>query len=61
MQIISGGEGKCVAEFKVTEEHLNKGGGLHGGLTATIIDNFTTYALMSSGASPGVSVNLNVR
>lgn len=35
-------------------------GGLHGGVTASLLDNITTYALMSKGGHPGVSVDLNV-
>lgn len=36
--IVSGGDGKCLAEMKVLPEHLNRGGGLHGGLSSTIVD-----------------------
>lgn len=38
ISIVGGGEGKCVAEMKVEKEHLNRGGGLHGGLSSTIVD-----------------------
>lgn len=44
-------------------EHLNRGGGLHGGFSATIVDVVTTYALMTMDEEmprPGVSVNLSV-
>ncbi|KAH8235133.1 hypothetical protein KR032_009172 [Drosophila birchii] len=58
--ITGGGDGRVVGEFTVEKEHLNRGGTLHGGLTATIVDNVTTYALMTKGSHPGVSVNLNV-
>ncbi|CAD7080782.1 unnamed protein product [Hermetia illucens] len=58
--VTSGGEGNCVAEFTVSEEHLNQGGGLHGGFTATIVDNVTTYALMTKDKHPGVTVDLHV-
>ncbi|XP_055915288.1 acyl-coenzyme A thioesterase 13-like [Eupeodes corollae] len=60
VEITSGGDGKCLAEFTVSEEHLNRGGGLHGGFTATLVDNITTYALMSKDCHPGVSVDLHV-
>lgn len=33
---------------------------MHGGLTATIVDNFSTVAIMSDDCQPGVSVDLNV-
>ncbi|XP_058835475.1 acyl-coenzyme A thioesterase 13-like isoform X1 [Topomyia yanbarensis] len=61
IQMISGGDGKCVAEFKVAEEHLNRAGGLHGGYTATLVDVVTTYALMTKdNCLPGVSVDIHV-
>ncbi|EDV96681.1 acyl-coenzyme A thioesterase 13 [Drosophila grimshawi] len=60
VKITSGGDGSVVGEFTVTAEHLNRLGSLHGGLTATILDNITTYALMSKGSHPGVSSCLNV-
>ncbi|XP_011214495.2 acyl-coenzyme A thioesterase 13 [Bactrocera dorsalis] len=60
VQIIDGADGKCTAEFKVAPEHLNRGGTLHGGFTATIVDMVTTYALMSKPCNPGVSVDLHV-
>ncbi|XP_075162204.1 acyl-coenzyme A thioesterase 13-like [Haematobia irritans] len=59
-KITGGGDGRCVGEFTVAKSHLNASGGLHGGYTATVLDNITTYALMSTGAHPGVSVDLHV-
>ncbi|BFF99637.1 acyl-coenzyme A thioesterase 13-like [Drosophila madeirensis] len=58
--ITGGGEGRAIGEFTVEKEHLNRQGTLHGGLTATIVDNVTTYALMSAGSHPGVTATLNV-
>ncbi|XP_030372135.1 acyl-coenzyme A thioesterase 13-like [Scaptodrosophila lebanonensis] len=60
VKITGGGDGVCTAEFKVAPEHLNMGGGLHGGYTATLVDMVTTYALMSKPCHPGVSVDLSV-
>ncbi|XP_064539812.1 acyl-coenzyme A thioesterase 13 [Drosophila montana] len=60
VKITKGGEGRCVGEFIVSAEHLNRLGSLHGGLTATILDNVTTYALMSKGSHPGVTSSLSV-
>ncbi|XP_064087724.1 acyl-coenzyme A thioesterase 13-like [Macrobrachium nipponense] len=58
---VSVGGGKCVAEMVVEEEHQNRGGTLHGGLTATLVDVISTMALMTTErAVPGVSVDLNV-
>ncbi|XP_058805244.1 acyl-coenzyme A thioesterase 13 [Phymastichus coffea] len=53
--------GKCKAELKIDEEHLNYGGSLHGGFTSTLVDCISTYALMShKNGAPGVSVDLHV-
>ncbi|XP_054085248.1 acyl-coenzyme A thioesterase 13-like isoform X4 [Zeugodacus cucurbitae] len=60
VQIIDGADGKCTAEFKVEPEHVNRGGFLHGGFTATVVDMVTTYALMSKPCNPGVTVDLHV-
>ncbi|KAI4503814.1 hypothetical protein M0802_001217 [Mischocyttarus mexicanus] len=61
VKILSAGDGNCKAELTVSEEHLNSGGTLHGGFTATIIDCISTYALMTCGTgAPGVSVNMNI-
>lgn len=49
--------------MKVTPAHLNKRGGLHGGLSSTIVDVVTTYALMThdeENMKAGVSVDLHV-
>ncbi|KAL7298227.1 acyl-coenzyme A thioesterase 13-like [Trichogramma pretiosum] len=61
VELISVEDGKCKAELKVDEEHLNYGGTLHGGFTSTLVDCISTYALMSHKAAvPGVSVDLHV-
>lgn len=63
MTIVGGGKGQCQAEMKVQAEHLNRGGGLHGGLSSTIVDVLTTYALMThdvENVKAGVSVDLHV-
>uniref|UniRef100_T1GK59 Thioesterase domain-containing protein n=1 Tax=Megaselia scalaris TaxID=36166 RepID=T1GK59_MEGSC len=60
VEILSCADGKCSAKFNVSDEQVNMGGGLHGGFTATLVDNITTYALMSKGTHPGVSVDLHV-
>lgn len=61
IQVTGGDVGRCVAEFVVNKENLNQGGGLHGGFTATIVDDFTTYALITKDCKPGVTVDLHVR
>lgn len=62
LKIVSGGDGKCVAEMKVEEEHQNYGGTLHGGMTATIVDIISTLGMMTHEkvTSPGVTVDLHV-
>ncbi|CAH2284492.1 Hypothetical predicted protein [Pelobates cultripes] len=47
--------------MKVEEEHTNRGGTLHGGLTATLVDVISTAALVhTERAAPGVSVDMNI-
>ncbi|XP_060525279.1 putative esterase F42H10.6 [Cylas formicarius] len=55
-------QGKCEAELTLDEEHTNIYGGLHGGLSATLVDSISSYALMSHehGQMPNVSINLNI-
>ena len=62
MQILvtSASHGNCVCELTVDESHVNRGGGLHGGFTATLVDNISTAAIMTTGCAPGVSVDMNV-
>ncbi|XP_012659715.1 acyl-coenzyme A thioesterase 13 [Otolemur garnettii] len=59
--VISAVPGKVVCEMKVEEEHTNKMGTLHGGLTATLVDNISTMALLcTERGAPGVSVDMNI-
>jgi len=62
VRVLSAGDGKCKAQFTVSEEHLNEGGFLHGGFTSTIIDCISSYAVMTCKTEPppGVSVDLHV-
>uniref|UniRef100_A0A8C0I8Z1 Acyl-coenzyme A thioesterase 13 n=1 Tax=Bubo bubo TaxID=30461 RepID=A0A8C0I8Z1_BUBBB len=46
MKLLSATPGKVVCEMKVEEEHTNRGGTLHGGLTATLVDVVSTAALL---------------
>lgn len=61
VEITGGDVGHCLAEFVVREENLNSAGGLHGGFTATVVDSFTTLALVTHNCVPGVTVDLHVR
>lgn len=61
VDILSTSSGKVVCEMRVEEEHANRGGTLHGGLTATLVDIISTLAIMQSERrAPGVSVDMNI-
>ncbi|XP_011419355.3 acyl-coenzyme A thioesterase 13-like [Crassostrea angulata] len=61
VRVVGGGDGKCTCEMTVMEEHQNAGGTLHGGVTATLVDAISTWALMTTPREvPGVSVDLSV-
>jgi acyl-coenzyme A thioesterase 13 len=47
--------------MKVHEEHQNRGGMMHGGMTSTLVDVVSTCALMANeNTSPGVSVDMSI-
>ncbi|KAM4835751.1 acyl-coenzyme A thioesterase 13 [Thomomys bottae] len=59
--VVSAAPEKLVCEMKVEEQHTNKFGTLHGGLTATLIDSISTIALIcTERGAPGVSVDMNI-
>ncbi|XP_037008897.1 acyl-coenzyme A thioesterase 13 [Artibeus jamaicensis] len=59
--LVSADPGKVTCELRVEEEHTNKFGTLHGGLTATLVDSISTLALLcTERALPGVSVDMNI-
>lgn len=60
LEVVAASRGACTCELKVTEEHLNKGGTLHGGFTATLVDSVSTVAIMIADKPPGASVDLSV-
>ena len=54
-------EGKASFKMIVDESHLNRPGTLHGGMTATLIDNLTTVVLATKPPhKPGVSVDISI-
>jgi len=62
-QFVEGDVGRCVAALVIDEEHTNRGGTLHGGLSALLVDNISTLALTSADGEPfsyGVSVNMDL-
>ncbi|KAJ8267582.1 hypothetical protein COCON_G00127540 [Conger conger] len=61
VNILSASPGKLVCEMKVEEEHTNRGGTLHGGMTATLVDVISTAALLhTERGAPGVSVDMHI-
>jgi len=52
--------GKCTCELTLDESHLNRGGTMHSGLTATLVDMVSTFAIMTADKPPGVSVDINI-
>ena len=60
IEVTAAAHGKCSCEIKVNETHLNRGGSLHGGFTATLVDNVSTVAIMCANKPPGVSVDMNI-
>ncbi|KAK7899069.1 hypothetical protein WMY93_019922 [Mugilogobius chulae] len=61
VEVLSASPGKVVCEMQVADEHINRGGTLHGGMTATLVDVISTLAIMHSERNlPGVSVDMNI-
>lgn len=61
MTLVSAAPEKLICEMKVEEQHTNKFGTLHGGLTATLVDSISTMALMcTERGAPGVSIDMNI-
>ncbi|XP_060554572.1 acyl-coenzyme A thioesterase 13-like [Ruditapes philippinarum] len=61
VKVTSGGGGACTCEMQVAEEHQNRAGTLHGGMTCTLVDAVSTWALLGTDEPvAGVSVDLSV-
>ncbi|XP_064607038.1 acyl-coenzyme A thioesterase 13-like [Liolophura sinensis] len=60
INVISGSDGGCVCELKVTEDNKNLYGSLHGGLMATLVDAVSTWGMEAHTSNPGISVELNI-
>ncbi|CAG8513949.1 4875_t:CDS:2 [Paraglomus occultum] len=61
MKITQATHGRVSGEFTVGGKHLNRLGGLHGGVTSTIVDLGGSLAIASKGLfATGVSTDLNV-
>ncbi|RUS80953.1 hypothetical protein EGW08_011273 [Elysia chlorotica] len=61
MTVVSAGGGKCLCELRVQPKMLNVSGKLHGGVTASLVDAVSTYALTTTGQGrSGSSIELSV-
>lgn len=63
MKVISVGEGNCVAELKIEDEHANSMKTLHGGFSATLVDVITSFGLLTIEdyyMVPSVTVDLHL-
>lgn len=60
LEVMSAGAGQCICELKVANEHQNRSGLLHGGMTSTLVDAVSTMALFSKIERFGVSIEMNV-
>uniref|UniRef100_A0A8C4QSY5 Acyl-coenzyme A thioesterase 13 n=1 Tax=Eptatretus burgeri TaxID=7764 RepID=A0A8C4QSY5_EPTBU len=61
LHAVSASPGHLVCEMGVEKEHTNRGGTMHGGLTALLVDSVSTLALFTTkDGRPGVSVDMNI-
>lgn len=60
MELVDSSRGRVMCELTVEKGHLNRGGNLHGGMTASIVDECTTLAIMMDQKPPGVSVDMSI-
>lgn len=59
------GDGRARCRLALTEAHLNRHGALHGGLTATLLDNAmgatASLTVDDSGRAPFLTISLNTQ
>jgi len=62
VELISAVPGVVTARLTLTKDHMNSGGGLHGSVSATIVDAFGGLAIASTDGRErtGPSVDINV-
>lgn len=60
-ELISIADGKCTAYLKIKQEYLNQFGVLHGGFSATLVDCFSSIALLTKGANKFVTSDMHLR
>lgn len=65
VKIVAASAGKVTAELIIDQEHTNRGGTLHGGLTATLVDQISSLAVLANEEGEalfaGVSVEMNIQ
>ena len=63
VEIISAKPGLVIGRLVLTKDHINSGGGLHGAVSATIVDAFGGLAITSTdgreGSGPSVDINVS--
>lgn len=61
VHVVSAAKGHVVCRLKLTKTHMNSGGGLHGSVSATIIDWMGGMAICSQtmNDSSGVSIDIH--
>ncbi|XP_044262189.1 acyl-coenzyme A thioesterase 13-like [Tribolium madens] len=60
VNVISIGNGKCSVELKVGDDHVDQKGNLHIGLSSTLVDCISGFALMSQIPNVHVTTDINM-
>lgn len=60
MRIVYANEGKCCCELKVSDDHVNSKGTLHGGMAAALVDTVSAMAVATTNNAPGFTTDLNI-
>ncbi|OQR67125.1 acyl-coenzyme A thioesterase 13-like [Tropilaelaps mercedesae] len=60
LELKSASAGRCTAELVITRPHVNIAGTLHGGLSATLVDSVSTFALLTQRNVRSASIDLSV-
>ncbi|EFA12682.1 Acyl-coenzyme A thioesterase 13-like Protein [Tribolium castaneum] len=61
LNVISLGNGKCSVEMKVDDDHVDQTGKLHIGLSSTLVDCISGFALMSQLPNMHVTTDISLR
>lgn len=61
LKILEAKDGKCQCSMRIEQQHTNRSGFLHGGVTASLIDTTTTMSIQTLPPFlPGVSTDLSL-